>query len=224
MKKFNLVLLIILVAAFVVRLLLVFSAYHGDLNNNISWGKIAYENGFDGFYGSDRSEDWPYSAPNQPPLYILLFAFIAFVYESINKIINSLNNTIGIFPSGLVWFWEEKGMTLLVKLPGIIADLAIAIMIYQYIIIRPKLNNKKIKALLLSTLWLFNPVIIYSSAVWGQTDSLVNALGFTAIILLLNRNLIKFVFLFTLSLLFKGSLAIFFPLLVFMLLKQKLKI
>ena len=75
--------------------------------------------------------------------------------------------------------------------------------------------------MLLTILWLFNPISWYNSSVWGQTDPIVNLLGLAAIFSLLNKKLTKFGVLFTLSLLFKGSLAIFVPFLFLVALLQK---
>ena len=222
MLKKRILLIVIFLAALLLRLLLITSAHHGDLNNNISWGQIAAETGLNGFYGSDNSDDWPYSAPNQPPLYILLFAGLMKLWLFVRDWIFYLNWELLIFPSSLVWFWDDKGMDVMAKLPGIIADLGIGWVIYKYLV-----NNLKSKAqiinwpIIITAIWLFNPITWYNSAVWGQTDSLVNLLGLLAVFALLNKKLEKFALLFTLSILYKGSLAIFIPVLLFIILWQK---
>lgn len=100
-------------------------------------------------------------------------------------------------------------MILLIKLPGALADIVIAWLIYKYFTVR---KNKH--ALLFASVWLFNPVIWFNSAVWGQTDSVVNLLGFISIYYLLKKKLIPSVVFYALSLLFKGSLIIFAPILL----------
>mgnify|MGYP001588598237 CR=1 FL=1 len=211
-------LIFIFLAALILRLSLVFVAYHGDLNNNISWGTLAVERGLSGFYGSPDANDWPYSAPNQPPLTILLLAGFRVVWIGIENISWWFNNNFPLFPSQFIWFWESKGMILLMKLPSTVADLGIAAMIYHYIVQKKKDYTL---ALILSFVWLFNPITWYNSAIWGQTDSVVNLLGLIGIWALLNKNLIKFAIFFTLSLLFKGSLTIFIPILIFIAYKQR---
>lgn len=200
-------LIVIFFIALTFRLSLIFVAHHGDLNNNISWGTLAVERGLSGFY---EGKDWPYSAPNQPPLTILMFTGMRVIWQAVENASWWLNNNLTFFYSPFIWFWEGKGMDLLMKLPVIFADLGIGWIIYKYF----KQKNKLKLGLKLSTLWLFNPVTWYNSAVWGQTDSLVNLIGFIAIIALLNKNLIKFAIFMTLSFLFKGSLAIFAPVLL----------
>lgn len=195
--------------ALIFRFFLVFAAYHGDLNNNISWGTLAVERGLVNFYENPPAGGWPYSAPNQPPLTILMFASLVWVWKFIHNVAWWLNNNFPIFYSPFIWFWESRGMTLLVKLPSIFADLGIACLIYRRV------------GFGLSAVWLFNPVVWYNSTIWGQTDSVVNFLGLAAILFLLQKKLVHFAALFTASLLFKGSLAIFAPILFFFTLWQK---
>lgn len=209
-------LIFILLAAFVLRIAFVFSAYHGDLNNNISWGRSAVAHGLNGFY---ELKGWDYSAPNQPPLYILLFTFCVWIYGGIKNISWYLNNNLGLFPSSFIWFWEQKGMILLVKFPSILADLGIGYFIYRYF---EKRKNNSL-ALKLSLLWLFNPVSWYNSAIWGQTDAIVNFIGLAAILLLLERKLVLSICFLVLSILFKGSLVLFTPILLVVALLQKHK-
>ena len=207
-------LIIIFFAAFVLRAGLVFSAYHGDLNNNISWATLAEERGFKDFY---EGENWQYSAPNQPPLTILTFAFIRKIWIFVENTSWWLNNNLKLFPSAFIWFWEQRGMILLIKLPGILADLVIGGLTFSYFKKRIKVENK---ALLLASVWLFNPIVWYNSSIWGQTDSIVNLFGLVAIFALIKKYLPKFLIFMTLSLLFKGSLAIFLPVLLFVAVKQ----
>jgi Gpi18-like mannosyltransferase len=58
-------------------------------------------------------------------------------------------------------------------------------------------------------------------AVWGQTDSVVNLLGFISVLSLLRKNLTLSLVFLVLSLLFKGSLAIFIPILLFIAVMQR---
>lgn len=217
MKK---LLAIIFVGAVFLRLLLMPSFYHGDLNNNISWGNLLLERGTNGFYGSSDANDWPYSAPNQPPLYLLTFGLTSWLDINIETIAFRLNDNWQAFPSKFIWFWQESGATVTVKLPGIIADIGIGALIFTYF------NRKKKKklALLLSTLWLFNPVTWYNSAVWGQTDSVVNFFGLASVLSLISGNIILCTFLFTLGFLYKGSLVIFIPILIIYALSKKLSL
>jgi hypothetical protein len=212
-------LLFILFLAFILRLSVLFLGYHGDLNNQISWGNLAVERGLNGFY---EGTDWPNSSPNQPPLTILFLAAVAGLWQLIHSFSWYLNDHVSFFPSSFIWFWEARGMILMMKLPSIFADLGIGWIISTYFKNQEsRIKNKGRKALLVAGVWLFNPLVWYNSSVWGQTDSIVNLLGLLAVFSLLNKNLRWTAFWFTLSILFKGSLTYFAPILLFVALLQK---
>ncbi len=200
-------LLLVFLFAFILRFFLIPTAYHGDLNNNISWGDKALEIGFKDYY---EAKNWAYSEPNQPPLYILLFSITSFLYKTIHDLTFYLNNNLGLFPSSFVWFWKDWGMIYLVKLPSILSDVGIAFVIY-----------KIVKKQWIAALWLFNPLTFYNSAIWGQTDPIVNLLGLISIYFLLNKHLILTCLFFITGILFKPSLLIFSPLIFVILLNQK---
>src|SRR3989344_7181185 len=141
--------LLIFLAAFLLRCLLLLTAHHGDLNNNISWGQIFLQQG-KWFYDNPLGRVWPYSAPNQPPLTILMFGAVMWLFQTIDSGARLFNDKFSFFPSTFIWFWEARGKDVLVKLPSVFADLGIAYLIYKYFI---KLNKQK-TALMLSAAWL----------------------------------------------------------------------
>jgi len=204
-------LILLFLITFVLRIFLINVAFHGDLYNNLSWGNALLKYGTNGFF---EQKVWEHSVPNQPPLYILLFAFTSFLFKNINNLIFYLNNNVGIFPSSLVWFWQGSGNIILLKLPSIIADLGIAFVIYKFF------KNRNL-GFRLVVIWLFNPITFYNSAIWGQTDPIVNLLGLISIYFLINKKLVNSLLFLTLSLLFKGSLAIFVPVLLIYAIWQK---
>jgi Gpi18-like mannosyltransferase len=102
------------------------------------------------------------------------------------------------------------------KFPGILADVGIAFLIYSYW----KNKGKRQMGLILSVVWSLLPISFYSSSIWGQTDSLVNLLGLIGIYFLLKRKLHYFSVFFTLSFLYKPSLAVFIPVLLLYIYKQ----
>lgn len=226
-------LIIVFFVALVLRLSVSLLGFHGDLNNNISWGNIAYQKGLNGFYEGytdletslPKNESgevaWPYSAPNQPPLTIMLFAMIGFVWQKLRDFIWYMNWELVIFPSRIVWFWDDFGMKFLVKLPSMLADLGVGFLLYKFVM--EKLKKSEKIALIIASVWLFNPVVWYNSSVWGQTDSIVNLFGLLAIINLLDKKLIWFSMFFSVSFLFKGSLGTFIPVLVAYIFFQKYK-
>ncbi len=202
---------------FVFRILLVPIAHHGDLNNNISWGNIAIRDGFVDYY---EAKNWPYSSPNQPPLTILMFSGTSYVWQAVENLSWWANNRFSIFPSSFIWFWEDKGMLYLVKLPSIVADLGVSVLIFWYF----AQKKKEKTGLVLMLIWLANPITWYSSSIWGQTDSIVNFLGLISIIAITRKRLTIALPFFVASLLFKGSLSLFLPILIFYAFLQKYKV
>ncbi len=203
-------LLLVLIAGLLLRVFLIPVARHGDLNNNISWGQELLTRGPANFY---EHEEWPFSAPNQPPLYIWVFGATSVIQNTAYSVIHSLNQALPVFPSPIVWWFEQWGELYIAKIPGIIADLGIAYVVYRFV------GGKK--GLLLSAVWMFNPMTWYNSAIWGGTDGIVNMLGLFALVSLANRRLLSFSFFITLSILFKGSLLIFLPFLTVYIYVQK---
>lgn len=211
MKRF----IFILFLGLIFRILLVPIARHGDVNNNTSWGQSLLSRGPRDFYDGRM---WLFSAPNQPPLYLYTFGITSFFQNGTTTLINSLNKQLAVFPSQLVWINEQWGELYWAKLPGIIADIGIAVVIYKFFV------TKKKTGLILSTLWLINPISWYNSAIWGGTDSIVNLLGLLSIYFLVNKKKLHLATIFfTLSLLFKGSIALLFPILLLIAIKQKHK-
>lgn len=207
-------LILLFIIALLFRFILIPIAFHGDLYNNLSWGQAAVSFGLKGFY--ERTV-WTHSAPNQPPLYILLFGFSSYLFNVINNLVLYLNSNVGIFPSAFVWFWHDNGNIILLKLPSIFADIGIGFLIYYFF----KKRQKETLGFKLAVLWLINPITFYNSAIWGQTDSIVNLIGLLSIYFLLERKLIGSLLFLVLSLLFKGSLAIFVPVFILLWFFQK---
>jgi Gpi18-like mannosyltransferase len=109
---------------------------------------------------------------NYPPLYLVVMKVTGHVYS----LFADAHNEAAYFDKSNLLF------LFLIKLPYIAADLIIGYIIYSSL-----RNQFKFKTLSLSFLnlplnldlplvaaglWLFNPGVIYDSALWGQTDSL----------------------------------------------------
>jgi len=204
----------ILIFAFLIRTIFLFGGYHPDVGNHIDWGIKFWEYGPKKFY---EQSFWGVSWPNQPPGTIYLWAAIAKIRDFLWSVFWWLNVSIPPFPSNILLFFENKIHLVLVKLPSVFAEIGVGWLIY--LIVR-KLKNEEM-ARLSSSLFLFNPIAIYNSAVWGQTDGLINFWGVLAIYFFLEKKPILGVFSFFTSLYFKTSLIIFFPVVLALLLKQK---
>ncbi len=213
MKKIlsNKKLILLFVCALVFRISLIPVARHGDINNNTTWGQALITRGPVNFY---EGKEWIHSAPNQPPLYVSLFALTAFKQNTTYNLIHWANQHLSVFPSKIIWWFDTWGELYIAKMPGIFADLGIAGCIYFYF------HKKKKTALILSTLWLFNPISWYNSAIWGGTDSIVNLMGILSVLFLFKKRLTPAALFFVISVLFKGSLLLFIPLWLLIAVKQ----
>jgi len=170
-----------------------------DLLRYQDWGKIAYDHQVSDTYSS-KYLTYGTNPNNQPPgtVYIDLSMY------SLSQIVHFFSpQQPDIYPFFL-------------KLPNILADLLIGIMIYYLI----NKKNKKKYALFGSCLFLLNPVVIYNSAVWGQTDALNNVLFFASLVLLFSNKYFFSILLFFFSLYIKLSLLPLFPLYLLILLKK----
>lgn len=194
-------LIILLLLGIGIRISLMFTTYNYDVYSFVSWGKDSANGGFSGFYERFSIQEGSY--PAYPPLSIYFFNGI---YQLRNILFNffwNLNIQIPSFPSGIIPFLESPNfLGGLIKLPPIIADIGLAYLAFLY--------TKNIWAVVLI---LLNPAFFYTSAVWGQYDSV--ALFFTALSLYISlyrkKNYILSFFFFALALLAKQSMIIFIP-------------
>jgi hypothetical protein len=151
-----------LVVAFLTRLSLAYWQYSGDVRNHLAWGESVIRFGSEFF----RVEFPGFNLPNYPSVTLYLFGLSAWLYDFYLDVTIWLNQTIGLFPSNLVFLAQSENMEIaFMKLAPIIADLGVGWLIYL-------LLNKSKFGLLAALLYLFNPAIIYVSTVWGQIESL----------------------------------------------------
>jgi len=203
----------LLLIGLAVRLVFMFiSQWHPDLNNHIDWGIRFLDLGPQKFY---ENIFWGVSWPNQPLGTMLLFALMALTKNVAFNFIEFLNQTFPFFPSFIIPFIESNIQVWSVKLPFILADLGLGFFIYKIV------NEFKPKAAIFaSALFLFNPVLIYNSTIWGQTDSLINLLAISGIYLIFKRKYLFGIFLFLSCFLFKLSLIIYIPIFILLLVKK----
>jgi Gpi18-like mannosyltransferase len=107
---------------------------------------------------------------NYPPLYLTVMKVTGHVYS----LTSNLNDD--------ATYWDKSNLLFLflIKLPYIAADLIIGYLIYWFLQLlttdhQPPSTVHSLPStlpLLAASLWLFNPGVIYDSALWGQTDSL----------------------------------------------------
>lgn len=217
MKLKNLALILFL--GFLIRLYFApqFVAESGDIRLYADWGEklIIYKP--INFYAYPN---WIYAPPNYPPLLSLIYGTAFWLFER-KYVIAQLHNLIKIPPAIFIKFFYIHGYFVLLKLPGILADLGVSLLIYKIIL---EITKKTKTALLGLLFYIFNPVSIFLSSVWGQTDSLIGLLG-----LLSFYTLYKGKFTLSLPLLFtsfyiKPNWGVFIPLYIFLLIAAKPKL
>ncbi len=206
----------ILLLAFVARFFLSFVFWHPDVNNHIDWGIRFWQYGPREFYSQNV---WSFTWPNQPPGTIYLFAGIRKLSEFVFSIFWFINLKVPPFPSDIMFFLETNLYPALLKLPSILADLGIAYLIYK--ILGEKKESLGIQG---AILFLLNPVVWYNSAIWGQTDAVVNFFAILAFYSLIKRKLMFAVLSLFFSFYIKASLLIFLPIFLVVVLRQRYKI
>ncbi len=207
----------LLIAGFMFRLILSFMTWHPDLNNHVDWGIRFWQYGPAKFYSANV---WSFTWPNQPPGTTYLFAGIRKLYEATFGIFSFLHFSLHVFPGRTLLFFESNLYPALLKLPGILADLGIAILIYRFF---ERLGKKK-EGVFGAALFLFNPVIWYNSSLWGQTDSIINFFALLSFFLLFEKKIVLAVLALTISFYIKASLLIFLPIFLIVLVRQKYKL
>lgn len=143
--------LVLILLGFALRIIMSGTMPQCDIDVNLFqfWGNKAAEVGIPEFYAHAEEFNCDY-----PPLFMYYLYFIGVIAKTFN-----LTTTVAY--------------DMLLKLPSILADCAIAFIIY-------KIASKKINKSWVSftvALWLFNPMVILDSACWGQVDSIL-ALAF----------------------------------------------
>ncbi len=140
---------VLLVTALLLRLGLAFHPGHGsDLGLNKHWARTAATQGPAALYDmTDGSRDTDY-----PPLSMLVFASSGWIYTQFSPDHNDYH------------VLEH----LLIKLPAILADLGIIILLWM---LMRRLRGDK-AGLIAGAIYAFHPAAMYDTAVWGQTDSI----------------------------------------------------
>lgn len=204
----------LLIAAFLFRFTLSFIVWHPDINNHLDWGTRFWDYGPGKFYTANV---WSFDWPNQPPGTALIFAVIRKFYEGVFAFFWWLNISIPLFPSNLMLFLEERLYPASLKLPGIIADLGIAALIFNFV----KEQKRAGLGILGAGIFLFNPVVWYNSSLWGQTDSIVNFFGFFSVLSLIKKRIVWALLSVAISLFIKASLIVLLPVILLVLVRQR---
>ena len=187
---------LLLAAALVVRLVLMPlpDPYEADLSTFWRpWMAFAAQNGLAQLYL--RGEP----AVNYPPFYLALLAGLGSLYRL-------------VIPD----FAYTPLQSILIKLPGVVADLGVAVLIYYAARLTVAEGRKETLPIAAAALWAFNPAIIYVSAYWGQVDSIHTFWLLAALLAALGRRWGWSGVFMALSLLTKLQAIVLLPLLLFL--------
>ena len=178
-------LIIFMIIGLAIRLIFapIVEGFSVDIGCFRAWSmKASGVNGISTFYSPDYFCDYP-------PFYILVLGLVGFI-------------------SNLFGFTNiNEAHLIMIKLPAIIADIVTAFLFYK---IAGKRINKT-ASLILSILYIFNPVVFLNSTLWGQVDSFFTMILLLAIMLIDEGKFSFATILFTISVLMKPQGIIFLP-------------
>ena len=195
--------LLVLIISFIVQLLLVpIPGYKIDHGSFLYWYNHASSGNFSSFYEPPNWSDYP-------PFNVYIFWFFGNLLLKPALFLQSLFST----SPPVVRIISEFAA----KLPAIFFNLALTAVIYHFL--RRRFSFQL--AVTATSLYAFNPAVIYDLAVWGQMDSVYSLFMVASLVLLLNRKYEFSSMLLAVGLLTKPQSVILLPFLLYMLLKER---
>src|SRR3989304_6806913 len=188
----------------------------GDLRLYADWGEKFWEYGSKNFY---FVKEWYYAPPNYPPILSLIYAGSYWLFDH-KYVLAQIHNATRLVPAVFIIYFYDHGYYLLLKLPGIMADLGLAFLIYKVVF---ELTKNTKRSLIAFSFYLFNPTSIFFSGAWGQTDSLVSLFGILSFLVLFSRYIWLSIPLLFISFYIKPNWGLFIPLYLFILFGKKPK-
>ena len=175
-----------------IGLALLSPGYPQDMATFKAWAMQAAGTGLRGLYQSDMFIDYP------PGYMYVLY------------IIGKLRN---LFSLG----FDSRVFLLLIKLPGIMADLITSYLVF----VLAKRSFHLSAAAVIGLLYAFNPITAYNSAVYGQMDSFFTLFILITVVCISRERLIQAAVFFTFSILLKPQAFIFAPIALCVLITRK---
>ncbi len=188
-RSITITILCIAAASFILRFILAYAVrgHAMDMSCFTSWAYDLSHAGLSNFYHVDG-----YFA-DYPPLYMLVLYFIGHIAEFL-KI-----------------RFDEPGYALLLKLPAILCDAGIALLLFN----EAKKRLSKVAAVSLAAAFAVSPAVILNSAIWGQIDSVFTIAIALSLVMLVNKRMVEAAIVFTLACLIKPQGFIFTPLYIY---------
>ncbi|MEK7577674.1 MAG: glycosyltransferase family 39 protein [Patescibacteria group bacterium] len=183
---------LLLLVSLILRIVLMNWSFQHTLHKDIfrfrDWAMIPYVHNLTDPY-EGKHITFGIDPLNLPPATLYIVTSMYRVNILAAKVIGKITHTD---PGALQWVNIQLTNAFL-RLPNFIADLLTGYLIYA--IVRKYKDEKK--ALFASSLYLFNPSILYNGAFWGQMDAINNALFFLGVCLFLyHKKLLSIIALF----------------------------
>lgn len=219
MKSFSRFFLALLFIGLLFRIFLMFWSFNFRENTDVlrfrDWARIAHTYGLQDAYKPDHL-GFGTLINNMPPgsLYLNVAAYEAQI--PLVKLYLRLTHQA----AGTNYWINSILINAFLRFPSIIADLVLGLLIYRLI----KLKRSEKAAVLASSLFIFNPVVLYNSAFWGQMDSLYALPLFVSFYLLSKKRYFWSILFFSFSLYVKLNTLLFLPfflIIIYKLIKNK---
>jgi dolichyl-phosphate-mannose--protein O-mannosyl transferase/Gpi18-like mannosyltransferase len=149
---------VLVVLGFIIRCVFIQSkGFETDVSTFQAWATELVEGGFANFYANGHFADYP-------PGYFYILGVVGWIWEALFRTSDT----------------SEQVLRAMVKLPAIIADLGVGVLLYA---VARRFAGASI-ALGTAALYLLNPAVIFNSAIYGQVDSIPAGLALLAVYLL----------------------------------------
>ncbi len=185
--------LLLLGAAFIIKAILAvkYEGYTTDMNCFKAWSDMIYDNGISKFYYVDQGNGYP-------PGYLFVLWIVAVI-----------RHAFGIETG------SDMGL-LLIKLFPILCDLGAGFVIY----LLAKKRFSEGMSIVLSAIYVLNPMVVFDSSVWGQVDGVFTLTVLLTCYLCMEQKRIPAYFVFCLGALLKFQTIMFAPILIFTIIEQ----
>jgi Gpi18-like mannosyltransferase len=208
-SKFSFIFILVFLVAFLLRCILINWTLpygnNGDFVRYEDWARIAHINNFAATYTTPTRHSITFVTPanNEPPgtIYVLFGAYELWIL--VGKVISRITH----MPAGSILFVNTYLQHIFMKFTPFLTDLGMGLL--AYLLVAGKAGKKK--GLFAASLILFNPVILYNSAVWGQMDSINNFFLILSLFFAFRKNIILSILAFSTSVYIKLSLLPLFP-------------
>ncbi len=179
---------LLLVDGFFLRFAVSFLYYgHGsDMGCFAGWSDMMVDLKPWGFYESGNFADYP-------PIYM----YVLWILGAIKRFLSLEGNALGV----------------LLKLPAMISDTLIGLVIYKFL----KRQETEKTAFFGALLWVLNPIVILNSAIWGQVDSVFSLFVLLSLYYAWDKKFTKSFIWFSVAVFTKPQALFYTPVLLYML-------